>query len=213
MKNGEKSPKRVAVLVSGGGSNLQALIDGVQEGTLPVEIVRVISNVPSAYALERARRNGIETSVVSHKDYTDMHSFSHAILEELIRSEIDIICLAGFLRILTPEVPLAFPGRMLNIHPALLPSFGGKGMYGHHVHRAVIASGTQFSGATVHFVTGEPDVGPIILQKTVPVSFEDTEDTLAAKVLEVEHEIYPKALRWVAEDCLNVDGLRVQLIK
>jgi formyltetrahydrofolate-dependent phosphoribosylglycinamide formyltransferase len=213
LKNGEKSPKRVAVLVSGGGSNLQALIDRVNDGTLPVDIVRVISNVSNAYALERAKKNGIDTSVVSHKDYSDAQSFSQAILEELIRSEVDIICLAGFLRILTPEVPLAFPGRMLNIHPALLPAFGGKGMFGSHVHRAVLASGTQFSGATVHFVTGEPDVGPIILQKTVPVCFDDTEDTLAAKILAVEHEIYPLAVQWVAQDRLKVDGMRVHLIK
>ncbi|MDP4114419.1 MAG: formyltransferase family protein, partial [Bacillota bacterium] len=117
-----------------------------------------------------------------------------------------------FLRILSPEVPLAFPQRMLNIHPALLPSFGGKGMYGHYVHQAVLASGTQFTGATVHFVTEETDVGPIILQRTVPVLMDDDEDSLANRVLQIEHEIYPLALQKVAEEKVEVYGLRVRFL-
>lgn len=206
-----KLPKKVSVLASGGGSNLQALIDGMRDGSLPVEIVRVISNVPNAYALERAAKYGIATALISHKDYSDGQAFSAAVLEELLKAETDIVCLAGFLRILSAEVPLAFPQRMLNIHPALLPAFGGKGMYGHHVHQAVLASGAQFSGATVHFVTEETDVGPIVIQRTVPVLPDDDEDALAQRVLGVEHEIYPLAVHWVAEEKVQVNGLRVKI--
>lgn len=213
MKHVVKLPKRVSVLVSGGGSNLQAIIDRMVDGSLPIEIVRVISNIPDVYALTRAAQHNIPTKVISHKDYADVNAFSTAILEELLKAETDIVCLAGFLRILSPEVPLAFPQRMLNIHPALLPSFGGKGMYGHFVHQAVLASGAQYSGATVHFVTEETDVGPIILQRSVPVLPDDDEDSLAERVLQVEHEIYPQALQKVAEEKVQVNGLRVRLLE
>lgn len=209
MKNPPKAPKRLAVLVSGSGSNLQALIDRTEDGTLPVDIVRVISNVPGVYALERAEKHGIPVKVIPHGQYANAGEFSQAILEELLRCQADIVCLAGFMRILTAEVPLAFPGRMLNIHPALLPAFGGKGMYGHHVHQAVLDSGTQFSGATVHIVTEEPDAGPVVLQKIVPVLPDDDVESLAKRVLEVEHEIYPQAVKWVAEDRLIIKGKRV----
>lgn len=212
MKHTVKLPKRVSVLVSGGGSNLQAIIDRMEDGSLPIEIVRVISNVPDVYALKRAADHHIPTKVISHKDYPDVNAFSTAILEELIKAETDIICLAGFLRILSPEVPMAFPQRILNIHPALLPAFGGKGMYGHFVHRAVLASGAQYSGATVHFVTEEPDAGPIIIQRTVPVLPDDDENTLAQRVLQVEHEIYPLALKKVVEEEIQINGLRVRFL-
>lgn len=211
MKNESKPLKRVTVLVSGGGSNLQSLIDAMEEGRIPIEIARVISNVPGVYALERAEKHGIPWSIIRHQDFDDLHGFSAAILEESIRVGTDILCLAGFLRILAPEVPMAFPNRMINIHPSLLPSFGGKGMYGHHVHRAVLASGAKFSGATVHVVTEVPDDGPIIHQQIVPVLPDDDEEALAARVLAVEHKIYPEALGWLAEDRLIIEGQRVKL--
>lgn len=212
MRNEVKPSKRVSVLVSGGGSNLQALIDAKEAGRIPIEIVRVISNVPGVYALERAEKHGIPWVVVPHQNYPDAQTFSHAVLEELLKAGTDIVCLAGFLRILTPEVPLAFPNRMLNVHPALLPAFGGKGMYGHHVHRAVLTSGTKFSGATIHIVTEEPDAGPIIHQGIVPVLPEDDEHTLADRILNVEHTIYPEALGWVAEERIEIQGQRVKLL-
>lgn len=211
MKTPQRGPKRLAVLVSGGGSNLQAIIDRKEDGTLPVEIVRVISNVPGAFALERAEKHGIPVMVIPHSSFANASDFSQAILQELLLSQADIVCLAGFMKILHAEVPLAFPGRMLNIHPALLPAFGGKGMYGQHVHEAVLNSGAQFSGATVHIVTEEPDEGPIVLQKTVPVLPDDTPESLANRVLEVEHEIYPLAVKWVAQERLVIRGKRVSV--
>ncbi|HEX3043795.1 MAG TPA: phosphoribosylglycinamide formyltransferase [Bacillota bacterium] len=202
--------KRIGVLVSGGGTNLQAIVDGVKKGEIPAEVGVVISNKPGVYALERAAQNQIPTRVIDHREYPSVPDFTQAILNCLREFQIDLVCLAGFLRIFDGLLVEAYPNRILNIHPALLPAFGGKGMYGHHVHEAVIASGAKYSGATVHLVTAETDVGPIVAQGIIAVSDQDTPETLAAKVLQIEHQIYPQAIRMLALDKLIVEGLRVK---
>jgi phosphoribosylglycinamide formyltransferase-1 len=203
--------KRIGVLVSGGGSNLQSLIDASKQQKLNAEIGIVISNKPGVYALERAVRHQIPAIVIDNRQYASVYDFSQAILQCLIEYRIDVLCLAGFLKILDRCVTEKFTDRILNIHPELMPAFGGRGMYGHHVHEAVIASGTKFSGATVHLVTPETDVGPIIAQDIVAVDDQDTPESLAAKVLTVEHRIYPQALQLVLEDRIVIEGLRVKL--
>lgn len=202
--------KRIGVLVSGGGTNLQAIIDAVAAGTIEAEIGVVVSNRPDAYALERAARYGIAARVIDHREFPSVTAFTRAILDSMREYRIDLICLAGFMRILDPLITEAYPGRILNIHPALLPAFGGRGMYGLHVHKAVLDSGARFSGATVHLVTAEPDAGPIVIQDVVAVADDDTPETLAAKVLQIEHRIYPEAIRLIVDDQVIVDGLRVR---
>ncbi|NLW09677.1 MAG: phosphoribosylglycinamide formyltransferase [Firmicutes bacterium] len=206
-----KKRKRVAVFVSGRGSNLQALIEGIAEHGIPAEIALVVSNKPEALALERAERHGIPTAVFSPADFADQDAFADALLKRLYETEIDLICLAGFTLILPYRLLAAFPQRIINIHPSLLPAFGGKGMYGMHVHRAVLASGAKYSGATVHIVTEEIDGGPIICQEVVPVEDDDTPETLAQRVLEVEHRLYPRALQLMVEDALEINGLRTRI--
>lgn len=203
--------RKIGVLVSGGGTNLQAIIDAVNQGRIGAEIGIVVSNKTGVYALERAAGNHIPTRIIDHRQYASVVDFTGAILKEMRDSHIDLICLAGFLRIFDRLLVDAYPNRILNIHPALLPAFGGKGMYGHHVHEAVIASGAKFSGATVHMVTAEPDVGPIIAQGTVPVEDNDTPESLAAKVLRIEHQIYPQAIKLVLEERITIDGLRTRM--
>lgn len=203
---------RVGVLVSGVGSNLQALIDACRGGAVAAEIAVVISNVPQAMALERARRAGIPAVVVHHKDFPTAALFETRLREALVAYRIDLVCLAGFLRILSPEFVAAFAGRIVNIHPALLPAFGGQGMYGDKVHRAVLASGARVSGCTVHFVTEIPDGGPIIAQATVPVEEGDTAAMLAARVAGEEHRLYPEVVRLFAERRIRLDGDRVSIL-
>ena len=205
-------PLRVAVLVSGTGSNLQALIDACRGGALGAEIAVAISNVPHALALERARRAGISAVIVNHKAFPTAAAFEARLSETLAAHHIDLVCLAGFLRILSPGFVSAFRGRIVNIHPALLPAFGGKGMYGERVHRAVLASGATESGCTVHFVTEIPDGGPIIAQATVPVESGDTPATLAARVAKEEHHLYPEVVRLFALGRIRLDGDRVSVL-
>jgi phosphoribosylglycinamide formyltransferase-1 len=188
---------RVGVLVSGTGTVLQALIDACRSGETPAEIVVVVSNVPGAFALERARAAGIPALTELRK--------------ALDAAAVELVCLAGFLRILTPGFVDAFAGRMMNIHPALLPAFGGKGMYGARVHEAVLASGARISGCTVHFVTRDPDAGPIIVQATVPVEDGDTPATLSARVRREELRAYPVAVRMFAERRLRLEGGRTSV--
>jgi phosphoribosylglycinamide formyltransferase-1 len=202
--------KRIGVLVSGGGSNLQAIIDSIEDGRLEAKIALVISNKPGAFALERAARHGIPSVVIDHREFSTASDYTRAILDSLVQRQVDLVCLAGFLRILDRLLIEAYPNRVLNIHPALLPAFGGKGMYGHHVHEAVIASGAKYSGATVHMVTSETDVGPIIIQEIVKVSDDDTPESLAEKVLKIEHRIYPEAIKLVLEERIVVQGMRVK---
>ena len=194
--------KRVAVLISGRGSNMVALIDAAKAKDYPAEIVLVVSNLPDAAGLDRARQDGITTAVVDHLGFgKDREAFERALDEELQAHRIDLVCLAGFMRLLTPWFVTRWSGRMLNIHPALLPQFKGL-----HAHRRAIEAGAERHGATVHFVVPEMDSGPIILQDSVPVLKDDTEETLAARVLAIEHRIYPQALRLVAEGRVSLNA-------
>lgn len=203
--------KRVGFLVSGSGSNMQAIIDAIESRQIQAEAGIAISSKPGVFALERAARHQIPTRVIEHHQYPSTAEFTEAILLVMREYRVDLICLAGFLRILDRMLVDAYPNRILNIHPALLPAFGGRGMYGHHVHEAVIASGTKYSGATVHLVTAATDVGPIVTQGIVPVADTDTPDSLAAKVLQIEHQVYPEAVRLVLEDRIMIDGFRVRI--
>ena len=191
--------KRVAVLISGRGSNMTALIEAAKAADYPAAIAVVISNRPDAAGLERARAEGITTVVVDHRPFgDDRAAFEHALDAELHRHGIDLVCLAGFMRLFTPNFVERWSGRLLNIHPALLPQFKGL-----HTHRRALAAGVREHGATVHFVVPEMDAGPIIAQDAVPVLQGDTEDSLAQRVLAVEHRLYPQALRLVAEGRVN----------
>jgi len=193
--------KRVAVLISGRGSNMTALIDAAKAHDYPAEIVLVVSNQPAALGLNRAREAGIATTLIDHRPFGDnREAFERALDAELNAQRIDLICLAGFMRLLTPWFVTRWSGRMLNIHPALLPQFKGL-----HTHRRALEAGVKRHGATVHFVVAETDAGPIIIQDSVPVLEGDTEAALAARVLEVEHRIYPQALRLVAEGRVTFD--------
>jgi phosphoribosylglycinamide formyltransferase-1 len=193
--------KRVAVLISGRGSNMVALIEAAKAPDYPAEIVLVVSNVPDATGLARARQDGIATAVIDHRAFgKDREAFERALDEELQARGIDIVCLAGFMRLLTPWFVKRWSGRLLNIHPALLPQFKGL-----HTHRRALEARVERHGATVHFVVPEMDSGPIIVQDSVAVAKDDTEETLAARVLEVEHRIYPDALRLVAEGRVTLE--------
>ncbi|MGN6748142.1 MAG: phosphoribosylglycinamide formyltransferase [Xanthobacteraceae bacterium] len=187
--------KRVAVLISGRGSNMTALIEAAKADDYPAEIVLVLSNEPDAAGLGRARESGITTAVIDHRPFGgDREAFERALDDVLGKYRIDIICLAGFMRLLTGWFITRWSGRILNIHPALLPDLKGL-----HTHRRALAAGVKRHGATVHFVVEETDAGPIISQQSVPVLPGDTEEALAARVLEIEHRIYPEALRLVAQ--------------
>ena len=189
-----KSKARIAVFISGGGSNLQSLIDASESGRLSGEIVLVISSRDNAYGLERAFNAGIDTFVYKVKNYPTKEDAQADLLEMLKEYDIEYIALAGYLKLLPAMVVKYYRNRITNIHPALLPKYGGKGMYGHHVHKKVIKNGEKESGVTVHLVDEIYDHGKIIMQKKVPISPKDTPDSLAAKVLKVEHQIYPEAL-------------------
>jgi phosphoribosylglycinamide formyltransferase-1 len=187
--------KRVAILISGRGSNMTALIEAAKADDYPAEIALVVSNRPDAPGLSRARSAGIATAVVDHTLFGDERAaFERALDGELRKNRIDLVCLAGFMRLLTPWFVARWSGRMLNIHPSLLPQFKGL-----HTHRRALEAGVKRHGATVHFVVPEMDSGPIVAQDSVAVRDGDTEATLAARVLEIEHQIYPRALRAVAE--------------
>ena len=187
--------KRVAILISGRGSNMAALIDAAKDPAYPAEIVLVLTNIADAGGLERAREAGIATEVVEHRPFgKDRAAFDRAMHAVLERHRIEIVCLAGFLRLLTPWFVERWSGRLINIHPSLLPAFKGL-----DTHARALAAGATQHGATVHFVVPELDSGPIIAQESVPVLPGDTEDTLAARVLAVEHRIYPLALKRVAQ--------------
>lgn len=188
----------LAVLISGGGSNLQALIDACAQDDFPARIQVVISNRPDAFGLERAKNTGIPAHCIDHTAYENRSAFETALQEKLTHYPIDLICLAGFMRILTADFINQWPSKIINTHPALLPLFGGKGMYGEHVHAAVLAAGLRESGASIHYVIPEVDQGPVIVQKTVPVLEGDTIETLSARVIAEEHIAYPEAVRMIA---------------
>ena len=204
--------KNIVVLVSGGGTNLQALIDAEKRGELGNgKITCVIASRADAYALERAKNNGIKTVVLVRKDYPDVAAYSKAMADTLKAENADLVVYAGFMTILDEQVCNAFPYKMMNVHPALIPSFCGKGFYGLHVHEAALAKGVKLSGATVHFVTEECDGGPIILQKAVEVKNGDTPETLQKRIMEeAEWKILPKAVQLFCDDKITViDGKAV----
>lgn len=188
---------RLAVLVSGGGTTLQNFLDKIADGELDASVEVVVSSNPNAYALERARNAGIDAHVVRRRDYDSDRAFSEEIAGIIDRYGADLVLGAGFMR--RWVFPERYAGRMLNVHPALLPKYGGQGMYGHHVHEAVLAAGESESGCTVHIADHEYDHGQILVEKKVPVLPDDTPETLAARVQEAEREAYPEAVRIVAE--------------
>ena len=203
--------KRIAVLVSGGGTNLQALIDAEKTGMFgESKISLVVASKPGVYALERAANNGIDSVVLARKEYADIASYSRALADTLTAANIDLVVLAGFLTIFDEQVYEAFPNRIINVHPALIPSFCGKGYYGLHVHEAALEKGVKVSGATVHIVTPECDAGPIILQKAVEVKQDDTPETLQKRIMEeAEWVILPEAVKLFCEDRLTVENNKV----
>lgn len=201
--------KNIVILVSGGGTNLQALIDAQKRGELGNgKITCVISSKADAYALTRAEENNINTRVLVRKDYADIASYSKAMRDALVEEKADLIVYAGFMTILDENVCDAFENKMINVHPALIPSFCGKGFYGLHVHESALAKGVKVSGATVHFVTAECDAGPIILQKAVAVEEGDTPETLQKRIMEeAEWKILPKAVQLFCDGKIEVkDG-------
>lgn len=203
-------PLRLAVLLSGSGTTLQNLLDRIADGRLRAEMALVVSNRPDAFGLERARRAGVPAAVVERSDCASRDEFGCRIFDLCRREKVDLVCLAGFLQLL--PVPDDFAGRVMNIHPALIPAFCGKGFYGHRVHEAALDMGVKVSGCTVHFADNVYDHGPIILQRAVPVLDDDTPDTLAARVFEQECEAYPEAIRLFAEGRLRIEGRRVRVL-
>jgi len=187
-------PAKLAVFISGSGTNLQSLIDAIKCGRLCAKIVLVVSSRSDAFGLERAKQEKIDTFLYKTKDYPTAEDAERALLEALKGHEVEYVALAGFLKLAPDSVIQKYQNKITNIHPALLPKFGGKGMYGHFVHEAVIAAGEKESGATVHIVDETYDHGKILLQKKVKIYPDDTPDTLAARVLRIEHQIYPEAL-------------------
>ncbi len=205
--------KKIAVLVSGGGTNLQALIDAEKRGELGNgKITLVIASKPGVYALERAANAGIEGRVLARKDYDSIAAYSKALADEMTNAGIDLVVLAGFLTIIDEQVYEAFPNKILNVHPALIPSFCGKGFYGLHVHEAALSKGVKVSGATVHIVTPECDAGPIVLQKAVEVKQDDTPETLQRRIMEeAEWKILPEAVKLFCEDRITVEDNKVYI--
>jgi len=197
---------RIGVLASGGGTNLQTIIDRCQDGSLDAEIAIVICNNPGAGALQRAAQAGIATRCINHRDFSNRVDFDTAVVNALQESGVELVVLAGFMRIITQTFIDAFPDRVINIHPALLPSFPGL-----HVQQQAIDYGARFSGCTVHFVDGGVDTGPILIQAVVPVLQEDTAETLAARILEQEHRIYPRAIQLIAENRVHINDRQVSI--
>ena len=194
----------IGVLISGSGTNLQAIIEAIEAGKLDARIEIVLSNRADAYGLTRAKDHGLSTEVLDHKKFTSREAFDEAVVKLLRARGVELVVLAGFMRLLSPVFVKAFSNRIMNIHPALLPSFPGL-----HVQKRAVEHGVRFSGCTVHFVNEECDEGPIIIQAVVPVFPDDTEESLAARILKQEHRIYPRAIQLYSEGRLRVDGRRV----
>jgi len=203
------NPIRLAILLSGGGTTLQNLLDRVAAGTLAAEIACVVSNKADAFGLTRARQAGIAAFAVDRKVCASREDFSARIFAPCREADVDLVCLAGFLQLL--HIPNDFLNRVLNIHPALIPAFCGKGYHGLAVHRAALEMGVKVSGCTIHFADNEYDHGPIVSQRVVPVLDDDTPDSLAARVFAAECEAYPEAIQWFAEGRLRIEGRKVVL--
>jgi phosphoribosylglycinamide formyltransferase 1 len=203
------SPFRIAVLISGGGTTLRNFIERVNAGTLRVEIPLVISSSPAAGGIRFAHEAGIPCEIIQRKGFASQEDFSHAVFDRCRAARTDLVAMGGFLKQLT--IPADFTNRVTNIHPALVPAFCGAGLYGHHVHEAVLQYGAKLSGCTVHFADNQYDHGPVIVQQAVPVLDDDTPDTLAARVFAAECEAYPEALQSIAEGRVTVHGRRVRI--
>jgi phosphoribosylglycinamide formyltransferase 1 len=196
----------VGVLVSGSGSNLQSIIDNIEKGALPAKIRIIISNNPGSFALERARKHGIPSAVIEHGGFKSREEYDRKLVDTLKAHDVELVVLAGFMRVLSPLFLRAFPMRIMNIHPALLPSFAGT-----HGQKKAFDYGVKFTGCTVHFADEGVDTGPIVIQGIVPVYDSDTEDTLSRRILKEEHRIYPKAIKLYAEGKLHVEGRKVRV--
>jgi phosphoribosylglycinamide formyltransferase 1 len=205
-----ESPIKLGVLISGGGTTLQNLVDEIAAGRLDARISIVIGSRPGIGGLERAAQAKLPNFVVDRRDFVDVAEFSRQVFSLLDDAEADLVCMGGWLSLL--ELPSAYAGRIMNIHPALLPSFGGKGMYGRRVHEAVLAHGCKVSGCTVHFVDEHYDEGPIIIQRCCAVEAADTSESLAARVFEEEKAAYPEAIRLYQQGRLRIDGRRVRIL-
>jgi phosphoribosylglycinamide formyltransferase 1 len=201
------SPIRLAILISGGGTTLQNFIDHIADGLLDARIVQVISSREDAFGVERARRAGLAVTVVTRKESATVEAFGSRVFKLIRMSNAELVCMAGFMHFL--PIPDDFLHRVMNIHPSLLPAFGGHCMYGRHVHEAVLALGAKVSGCTVHFADNEYDHGPIIIQRAIPVLEGDSPESLAFRIFEEECEAYPEAIRLFAAGRLRVDGRRV----
>ncbi len=197
---------KIGVLISGRGSNLQAIIDAIEQGQIPAKVAVVISNNPKAYGLERAKKHNIATKVYEPKKFPDKNIYELEIVKTLRAHKVDLVCLAGYMRIVGQPLLQEYFGKMINIHPALLPSFPGL-----HSQKQALDYGAKVSGVTVHFVDEGCDTGPIILQTAVPVMVDDTEETLSARILEQEHKIYPEAIKLFAEGRLKIEGRKVEI--
>lgn len=205
--------KRIAVLISGSGSDLQSVIDRVAAGGIDGKIEVVISSNAQAFGLERAKRAGIDTRVYAKSEFSSLEKMYADMIGFLRARGVELVVLAGYMSILTPNIVQSFPNAILNIHPALIPSFCGKGYYGLKVHEAALAYGVKLSGCTVHFVNEEADGGPIILQESVAVLDDDTPESLQKRILEVEHRLLPDAVALFCADRLEVEGRRVRIRK
>jgi phosphoribosylglycinamide formyltransferase-1 len=202
---------KIGVLISGSGTNLQSLIDNIETGNIKGKIAVVISNRKDAYGLNRARQKNIDALYIRQKDYESFENFNDAIIDELKKHNVELVVLAGYLKILTSKFIEEYRNRIINIHPSLIPAFCGKGYYGIKVHEEVIKYGVKLSGATVHFVDEDADTGPIIIQEAVEVGYEDTAETLKQKVLKIEHKILPLAVKYYCEGKIQISGRKVKI--
>lgn len=202
---------KIAVLISGNGSNLQAIIDKIEEGYINAEISVVVSNKENAYGLTRACERKIKTEIVDKKTYPMKKDRNKKLMQVLGEANVELVVLAGFLEIIADEIIEKYENKIINIHPSIIPSFSGKGYYGEKVHRKVIKSGVKVTGATVHFVNKETDGGPIIMQKAISVNFDDDTRSIQKKVLNIEHEILPLAVKLISEGKIEVVGNRVKV--
>lgn len=206
----EPKKLRTVVLLSGSGTTLQNFIDRAEAGELPIEIAYVVSSKPNAYGLNRALNHGIPAAAISRKDFPDWEAFNKEVARTVHNAAPELILLAGYMSLFRPDPQ--FAGKIMNVHPALIPAFCGKGLYGHKVHEAVLEYGSKITGCTVHYADENYDTGPIILQKAVPVLDDDTPDTLAERVQAAEREIYPEAVRLHAGNRLEIEGRRVRIL-
>lgn len=204
-------PSKIGVLISGSGTNLQSLIDNVENGNINGEIAVVISNKENAYGLERAKKHNIIAMYINQKNYDNLDDFNNAILEVLENRQVDLVVLAGYLKILSNKFINDYKNRIINIHPSLIPSFCGKGYYGLKVHEAAIEYGVKLSGATVHLVNEEADNGPIILQEAVEVEYDDTAEILQQKILKIEHKLLPLAVKYFCDGNIEVKDRKVKI--